>query len=92
MITAGHHSCRKAAGIEIGVQAGTHLFHNFDTESDDTDTDDLDVLAPVTEYVSPAPVVVCDNCVAPAPVIECMSSALVIQYVVPALAVNYLAP
>ena len=37
MITAGHRY-RKAAGIEIGVQAGTPLFHDFDLESDDTDT------------------------------------------------------
>ena len=41
MITAGHHSYRKAAGFEIGVQAGTPLAH-------------------VTEYVAPAPAVVCD--------------------------------
>ena len=44
MITAGHHSYRKAAGIEIGEQVGTRLFHNFDMESDDTDPDDRDVL------------------------------------------------
>ena len=37
MITAGHHSYRRATGIKIGVQAGTPLFHNFDMESDDTD-------------------------------------------------------
>ena len=43
MITADHHSNRKAAGIEIGVQAGTRLFHNFDRESDDTDPDDLNL-------------------------------------------------
>ena len=30
MIIAGHHSYRQAAGIEIGVQAGTRLFHTFD--------------------------------------------------------------
>ena len=30
MIIAGHNSYRKAAGIEIGVQAGTRLFHTFD--------------------------------------------------------------
>ena len=69
MITAGHHSHRKAAGIEIGVQAGTPLF--------DSDPDDVDVLAPVTEYVAPAPAVVCDE---PATVIEYMSSAPVIGY------------
>ena len=84
MITAGHHSYRKAAGIETGVQAGTLLFHNVDMESDDTDPDDLDVLAPVTEYVSPGPVVECDNYVAPASVIEYMSSATVNEYVAPA--------
>ena len=61
MITANHHSYRKTAGIEIGVQAGTPLFHNFDRESEDTDPDFLDVLAPVTEYVAPAPAVVCDE-------------------------------
>ena len=76
MITAGHHSYRKAAEIEIGVQAGTLLFHNFDMESDDTDPDDLDVLAPVTEYVSPAPVVECNNYVAQASVIEYMSATV----------------
>ena len=62
MITAGHHSSRRAAGIEIGVQAGTHL-------------------APVTEYVAPAPAVDCD---VPATVIEYMSSALVSGYLAPA--------
>ena len=40
VITAGHHSYRKATGIEIGVQAGTTLFHEFDMESDDTDPDE----------------------------------------------------
>ena len=89
MITAGHHSYRKAAGIEIGVQAGTPLFHNFDMESDDTDPDDLDVLAPVNEYVAPAPVVVC---VAPASVFEYVSSAPVIEYVAPARAVTFSVP
>ena len=58
MIIAGHHSYRKAVGIEIGVQAGIPL-------------------APVTEYVAPAPAVVCD---VPATVIEYMSSAPVIEY------------
>ena len=71
MITAGHHSYRKAAGIEIGVQAGTALVHNFDMESDDTDPDYLNLLAPVTEYVIPAPAV---PHVAQAPVIENMMS------------------
>ena len=41
MITAGHHSYRKTAVIEIDVQAGSPL-------------------APVTEYVAPAPAVVRD--------------------------------
>ena len=67
LVTAGHHGDRKATGIEIGAQAGTHLFHNFDLEADDTDPDDLDALSPVTEYVAPAPVVACDE---PVPVIE----------------------
>ena len=67
MITAGHHSYRKAAGIEVGVQAGT-------------------TLAPVTEYVAPAPAVVCD---VPATVIEYMPSAPVIGYLAPAPAVSY---
>ena len=62
---------RKAAGIETGVQAGTPLSHNFDMELDGTDPDDLDVLAPVTEYVASAPAVLCDE---PAPVIEYVSS------------------
>ena len=57
MITAGHHSYRKVTGIEIGVQAGTPLFHDFDMESDNTDPDDPDALAQVTEYVAPALVV-----------------------------------
>ena len=78
MTTAGHHSHRKAAGIEIGVQAGAPLF--------DSDPDDVDVLAPVTEYVAPAPAVVCD---VPATVIEYMSSAPVIGYLAPAPAVSY---
>ena len=39
------------------------------------------MLAQVTEYVSPALVVACDNYVAPASVIETMSSALVNEYV-----------
>ena len=63
MVTAGHHSYRKAAGIEIGVQAGISL-------------------APVTEYVAPAPAVV-------ATVIEYMSSAPVIGYLAPAPAVSF---
>ena len=70
MITAGHHSYRKAAGIETGVQDGTPLAH-------------------VTEYVAPAPAVVCDE---PAPVIEYMSSAPVIECVAPAPAVTYVVP
>ena len=89
MITAGHHSHRKAAGIEIGVQAGTPPFHNFDMESDDTDPDDVDVLAPVTEYVAPAPAVVCDE---PATVIEYISPAPVIECVAPAPAVTFVVP
>ena len=76
MITAGHHSHRKAAGIEIGVQAGAHLF--------DSDPNDVDVLAPVTEYVAPAPAIVCSE---PAPVIEYESSAPVVECVAPAPAV-----
>ena len=88
----GDDHCGPPAGIEIGAQAGTPLFHNFDMKSDDTNTNNLSMLTPITKYVSPAPVVVCDNYVAPAPVIEYMSSALVIEYVVPALAVNYVAP
>ena len=71
------------------MHAGTPLFHNFDMESDDTDPDDLDVLAPVTEYVAPAPAVVC---VAPASVIEYVSSAPVIEYVAPAPAVTFSVP
>ena len=39
----------------------TPLFHDFDMESDDTDPDDLHVLAPVAEYVAPARVVACDE-------------------------------
>ena len=62
-----HHSYRKATGIEIGVQTVAPLFHDFDLESDDTDPNDIDVLAPMTEYVAPAPVVACDE---PVPVIE----------------------
>ena len=85
VITAGHQSWRKATGIEIGVQAGTLSFHEFDMESDDTDPDDLDALAPVTEYVAPALAVVCDE---PAPVIEYVSSAPVIEHVAPAPAVT----
>ena len=67
LITAGHHSHRKVAGIEIGMQAGTPV-------------------APVTEYVAPAPAVVCD---VPATRIDYMSSAPVIGYLVPAPAVSY---
>ena len=80
MITAGHHSCRKATGIEIGVQAGTPLFHEFDMESDDTDPDDLDVPAPVTENVAPAPVDACDEQVS------------AIEYMTPGPDVTYTAP
>ena len=54
-------------------------------ESDDTDPDDLDALAPLTEYVAPALAVVCDE---PAPVIEYVSSAPVIEHVAPAPAVT----
>ena len=43
------------------MQAGTRLFHDFDMESDDTDADELDVLAPVTEYVALALVVVSEE-------------------------------
>ena len=57
----GHSQLSKATGIEIGVQAGTRRFHDFDMESDDTDADELDVLAPVTEYVALALVVVSDK-------------------------------
>ena len=42
----------------------------------------LDALAPVTEYVAPAPVI-CDEA---APVIEIVSSAPVIEYMAPASA------
>ena len=66
MIIAGHHSYRKAAGIEIGVQAGIPL-------------------APVTEYVAPAPAVDWD---VPATVIEYMPSAPVFGYLAPAPAVS----
>ena len=62
-----HHSYRKTAVSEIGVQVGTPL-------------------APVTEYVAPAPAAVCD---VPATVIEYMSSAPVIGYLAPAPAVSY---
>ena len=58
-------------------------------ESDDTDPDDLDALAPVTEYVAPAPAVVCDE---PTPVIEHVSSTPVIEYVAPARAVTLSVP
>ena len=67
LVTAGHHSYRKAGGIEIGVQAGTILYHDFDLESDDTNLDDFDAPAPVTEYVAPAPAVTVDETT---PVIE----------------------
>ena len=70
MITAGHHSYHKAAGFEIGVQAGTPLTQ-------------------VTEYVAPAPAVVCD---VSAPVIEYVSSAPVIGCVAPAPAVTFVVP
>ena len=89
MITAGHHSYRKPAGIEIGVQAGTPLFNNFDMESDDTYADDLNLLAPVTEYVIPAPAV---PHVAQTPVIENMTSAPVNEYIAPAPGVTLSVP
>ena len=47
------------------------------------------LLAPVTEYVAPAPAVVCD---VPATVIEYTSSAPVIECVAPAPAVTYVVP
>ena len=47
------------------------------------------LLAPVTEYVAPAPAVVCD---VPATVIETMSSAPVVECVAPATARTYVVP
>ena len=41
MATADHHSNRKATEFDIGVQAGTPLFHEFDSESDPDDTDEI---------------------------------------------------
>ena len=88
--TAGHRSCRKATGIEIGVQAGTPCFTNL-TWSGTTNPGDLDALAPVTEYVAPALAVVCDEpapvfeYAAPAPVIECVAPAPDVTFVVPSL-------
>ena len=55
------------ASVRMALITAGPLFHDFDLESDDTDPNDLDALAPVTEYVAPAPVVACN---APVPVIE----------------------
>ena len=74
LVTAGHHSCRKATGTEIGVQAGTHLFHDFDLESADTNLDVFDAPAPVTYHVAPA---------TPATVNANVASAPVIGYIAP---------
>ena len=65
MITAGHHSYRKAAGFEIGVQAGSPLAHVTDHVAP-APAVVCDESAPVVEYVSSALVI---ECVAPAPAV-----------------------
>ena len=66
MITAGHHRYRKAAGFEIGVQAGTPLAQVTEYVAPASAVL-CDGSAPVIEYVSSAPAI---ECVAPAPAVS----------------------
>ena len=66
MITAGHHSFRRAAGIEIGVQAGTPLAPVTGYVAP-APAVDWDVPATVIEYMSSAPVF---GYLAPAPAVS----------------------
>ena len=77
-----HHSAYKpkSTGIEIGVQAGTPLFHDFYMDSDDTNPDVFDTPAPVIEYMTTIPAVTFDE------------TALVTKYMAPAPDVTYAAP
>ena len=73
MITAGHHSYRKAAGIEIGVQAGIPLAPVTEYVAL-APAVVCDVPATVIEYMSSAPVI---GYLAPAPAVSYTSSGLV---------------
>ena len=73
LVTAGHHSFRKAAGIEVGVQTGTILVPVTEYVAP-APAVVSDVPATVIEYMSSAPVI---GYLAPAPAVSYSSSGLV---------------
>ena len=77
----------RCAHVDQSVQVGVLWTHDFEISGT---SDESPVVPPLlTEYVAPALAVACDE---PAPVMEYMSSALVIEYVASARAVTLSVP
>ena len=102
--TVQHHSFKKSAVMEFGVQVGSHLRFAYDLSPTQKSVNASDETSSVTEYVPPAPTV---TVTPPAPeidfVVSTPAAVLVIEYVTPALvpvtdyatpthAIEYVAP